>query len=244
MKGQQPPATHNSLSCLIAENEYGKYCVPHSSYHRPAAQKVLAGTVYEPDTIKFMRQHCQGGDVVHAGTYFGDFLPALADGCDQGRIVWAFEPNPENHQCASITLQLNEITNVQLTHAGLGAKAESLKIKTVDQYGQALGGASEIVESEKATANEKFDSVNIVTIDDVIGSERHVSIIQLDVEGHEKAALIGAMQTIQRCKPIIILEVLSRNDLFESQWFKDNFLALGYQHAGKIHGNDIYQCDN
>jgi len=64
------------LGCFVAYNPYGGYCVPQSSHHRPAAQMILRGRVWEPDTIKFVRDH--------AGTYFGDFIPALSAGCADG----------------------------------------------------------------------------------------------------------------------------------------------------------------
>lgn len=85
---------------IISHNEYGKYCVPKSSSIRPAARKILSGEVYEPETIEFMRVNCGDGDVVHAGAYFGDFLPALSAGMSAGGKVWAFEPNFENYYCA------------------------------------------------------------------------------------------------------------------------------------------------
>ena len=66
------------LKCKISYNKYGGYCVPLSSHYRPAAKTVLSKKVYEPDTIEYMLKNCKSGDVVHAGTYFGDFLPALS----------------------------------------------------------------------------------------------------------------------------------------------------------------------
>ena len=63
------------LQCQVAYNMFGGYCVPLSSYCRPAAQAILNGQVWEPETIAELRKFAKigGGDVVHAGTYFGDF---------------------------------------------------------------------------------------------------------------------------------------------------------------------------
>src|SRR2546429_648934 len=75
----------------VASNEYGKYCVPLSVVGRPAAEAVFGGRVYEPETVQFIRSHAGEGSVVHAGAFFGDFLPALATVLDAGAALWAFE---------------------------------------------------------------------------------------------------------------------------------------------------------
>lgn len=240
LKEQYDPAS--TLKCIVAYNKYGGYCVPESSRHRPAARRILSNDVYEPETIEFIISNCGNGDVVHAGTYFGDFLPALSSGAPNAK-VWAFEPNPENYRCASITLVINGITNVVLTNAGLGAKQECLLMKTADENGRSLGGASRIIASDLGEV-PGTDNVQIVAVDDVLGADRNVSIIQLDVEGHEKEALTGALKTIQRCLPIIILEVLPTSTLLSSDWFSDSILSLGYHKTRDINGNSVFVCDS
>ena len=235
-------ADNNSiLRSLIAYNKYGAYCVPLSSSHRPAAQMILSSDIYEPQTIEYMRANCKSGDIVHAGTYFGDFLPALSSGLAENSLVWAFEPNPENFRCAKITLELNDIQNIKLQNAGLGAKQEQLHIQTKDIHGQSLGGASRVI-SDAANINVPLQSVNILTIDDTVPSDREIAILQLDVEGHEQQALSGALLTIKRCRPIIILEVWPNSPLLASDWFAKNITALGYQQTGQLHGNIVFAC--
>ena len=99
----------NTLGCTISYNQYGGYCIPLSSSHRPAAQKILSNKVYEPKTIEFIRLNCGSDDVIHAGAYFGDFLPAISKGLNNESMLYAFEPNLENYRCALITLTLNNI---------------------------------------------------------------------------------------------------------------------------------------
>ncbi|MEM1230415.1 MAG: FkbM family methyltransferase [Pseudomonadota bacterium] len=227
------------LKCIVSYNEYGAYCIPLSSLHRVAARRVLGNDVYEPLTLAFMRAHCGSGDIVHAGTYFGDFLPALSSGVAAGAMVWAFEPNQENYRCARVTCELNDASNVTLTHAGLGEQASTLHVQTVDGEGHALGGASHLV-AEGTTVG--LQEIAVVTIDDVVGEARAVSIIQLDVEGHEEAALRGALRTIRRCHPIIIVEVLPESSLLESDWFQEQILGLGYRKTGDLHANMVFEA--
>lgn len=224
---------------FISENRYGSYCVPASSSHRIAARKILANEVYEPKTIEFMMSNCGDGDIVHAGTYFGDFLPALSKSCGEKSKVWAFEPNPENYRCAKITIQINDISNVVLSNAGLGARKGSVRMRTTDSAGRSLGGSS-YIDDKNRNDIPGLVSVEIVTVDEMLGKDRPVSIIQLDVEGFEKEALSGALKTIGRYYPIIILETRPNSTLFESDWFSDNVLKLGYKMKKHIHGNKVF----
>ncbi len=222
------------LRCCIAYNQYGGYCVPDSSRDRPAARSVLAGEVWEPSTIEFMVGRVGRGDIVHAGTFFGDFLPALSRACADGAKVWAFEPNPENHRCASITVAVNGLQNVELMNAALGEESGLLPLQISDESGSALGGVSRLVLRPPPGDSKHFTKVQVVRLDDVVPPERPVSILQLDVEGFERQALTGAMATIQRCRPILILE-----DMPGADWLGRNLFRLGYQVFGSVHGNTL-----
>jgi len=222
------------LQCCIAYNKYGGYCVPLSSKHRPAARNILSGGIWEPKIVEFMTSRCGDGDIVHAGTFFGDFLPALSQSSAQGSRIWAFEPNPENYRCAFITTYINGLQNVELINAGLGERQGFLQMVTSDTDGMSLGGASRMLLETGEESTEGSITVEVVTVDEVIPSERKISIIQLDVEGFEKPALAGALKSIRRWKPILILEKLP-----DEEWLSANILQLGYRIAGEADDNTI-----
>jgi len=225
------------LRCRIAYNRYGGYCVPLSSQHRPAAQAVLGGGVYEPQTIEYLSARCGSGDIVHAGTYFGDFLPALSKSVADGACVWAFEPNEENYRCALITLAINDLHNVRMTHAALGAEGAAGELITTDAGGRALGGGSRLW-TEGPAAVDSLQSVPLLALDDVIPTDRQVSIIHLDVEGYEERALMGALRTIERCRPTLVLETVP-----ERSWLAESILALGYRIGPKLHLNTVLKSE-
>jgi FkbM family methyltransferase len=227
------------LRCTIATNRHGVYCVPASALQRPAGRLVVAGEVYEPATIELVAAHCGTGDIVHAGTYFGDLLPAFSRCLAPEAKVWAFEPNPESYRCARVTLELNGLTNVALAHAGLGAVVGRGAIQTTDGSGRPLGGCSQVVAAGVAAGCQP---VEIVTVDATISPDRNVSVIQLDVEGHEVPALTGALATIRRCRPLLVLEVQAGSRSLDGAWFRDEILGLGYRRIGMAHGNVVFQC--
>lgn len=227
----------NRLKFVIAENCYGAYCIPISAIHRPAAQIVLKGRVHEPKTIDYMLENCGTGDVLAAGAFFGDFLPALGTNIAPSAKVWSFEPNEENFRCAQITCILNDLKNVTLQNAGLGEADKDVYMDCIDERGDNRGGLSKIVET--VTKGKIYQKTSVVKFDNILPKERQVSVIQLDVEGYELSALKGSIDIIRRNKPILILETVP-----SGSWFADNILSLGYRKAGTLHKrNVIFRVD-
>jgi FkbM family methyltransferase len=227
----------DAVHCTLCENEFGRYAVPLSSRYRPAAQAVLAGGVWERQTIDRIRAHPER-DVVHAGTYFGDFLPALSTVMVPGRTVYAFEPNSENFACAEWTIVLNGLANVQLQHAALG-DVNSKRAMQIAMAGVALGGMSRIPETPFTPTDHHpgdYEDVTTVRLDDVLPHEADVGILQLDVEGFEGPALMGALGTIARCRPILILETVP------DRFISSSLMPLGYERAGSVCGNAIFRA--
>lgn len=227
------------LRCVVAYNRHGGYCVPRRAMHRPCAQAILRGEEFEPETVEVLRRHASAGDVVHAGTFFGDMLPATARACTTGGRVWAFEPNRESHRCASVTMAINGLDNVTLTNAALGATTGEALLRVADASGTPLGGRSELVAALDARSAEHGYPVPVVRIDDVVPDDRRVTLIHLDVERSEPQALAGALRTIRRCLPALVLETVP-----DPAWLAEHLAPLGYRTAGRIGPNTLLRADD
>ena len=205
----------------VASNKYGDYFIPEESKHRNASKLTIEGGVYEEETIEYLINNSKGNQIVHAGTYFGDFLPALSSAY---KNVFAFEINKVNFDAALKTIELNKLDNVNLSFNALGDKMKIVNVQTKNN-GIALGGASNI------SANGS-NQVEQVKLDDVVGGK--IDIIQLDVEGYELNVLMGATKVIKKNKPIILLEDnMNNTHLFMHK--------LGYTNVGKVNNNKIYE---
>jgi FkbM family methyltransferase len=128
------------------------------------------------------------GVCIQAGGNCGMYPRLLAG---HFKRVYTFEPDPLNFYCLVNNCQQDNIFKMQ---AALGAGACMAQV--VRRVPSNIGGHV-VVYGEGAL-------VPVLTIDS-LGLDS-CDFIQLDVEGHERAVLIGAEATIKKFKPVISAE--------------------------------------
>ena len=220
-----------NLKYVYAQNIYGKYYIPYNSIHRPCPQIILKGGVWEYETLKFIESEYRGGDIIHAGTYFGDFLPFLSK-ISKNFNVFAFEPVLENYKCSRLNLSLNNIKNVELFNKTLSNTNNKFYIKKTHE-GVFLGGASHV------STNTNYDQVSQgIKIDDLFNKISKCSIIHLDIEGHETQALLGAKNIINQFKPILIIE-----SPIKDPTVKELLIMNKYKYCKKVNDNFVLKSE-
>jgi FkbM family methyltransferase len=200
-----------------------QYFVPKYALHRPAVKNLLNGNLYEPNTHDFVREFFQSfkGSMVHAGTFFGDMIPNFSKSVSGN--VYAFEPVFENYILAKLCVDNNNLANVILMNSALSDGLGNLYINTSEGGGRHAGGASTISDKGAICAAINIDRLNI---EDLV-------LIQLDVEGHELSALKGALETIQKSRPVIAIEDNNDN-------CADFLCNIKYEKAGHLPGLTIW----
>jgi FkbM family methyltransferase len=133
---------------------------------------------------------------VQAGGNQGMYPILLAQMFSQ---VYTFEPNETNWRALNYNLKNLNINNVSAKFAGLGAYQD---VGTCDDATNGNAGTS--------TLKAGKGSVDITTIDNM--RLEKCDLIMLDVEGFEMKALVGAMETVEKFKPMIIAEGPERNN--------------------------------
>jgi len=147
--------------------------------------------------------------------------------------VYTFEPEPLLFFC----LNLNTPTpNVHKFQACLGDKHKMVSLNnTCDTYGH---GGTHVAE---------FDGGNIPTlmIDNL--NLQVCDLIHLDIEGYEKKAILGGVETIKRCKPVIVIEYYS----FWLERYGTNLeeiesilTSLEYKYIAEVQGDRVYVPNN
>ena len=190
-------------ACHPAIGEPVEFIVPTAALHRPAIKTILSGQYYEKFTHTAFREILNYKSVktaVHAGAFFGDMLHTLSRFAAR---VHAFEPVLENYVLAKLNAMRWQLPNVLLMNAGLSDTNGIAFMRTFDRFGRFAGGASTLLPAG-TKPNESTEPVTILRLDDQPITD--LAIIQLDVEGHELRALMGATSLIERWRPILMLE--------------------------------------
>lgn len=224
----------------ILKNKYGRYAVGEKIHNPscPVIRSLSQEKVWESKTIEFIIENINNESMIHAGTYFGDMLPAF--GKSTKSKIFAFEANPFSAESAKGTIQLNNLNNIVFYEMGLGSSISKENLIYQYQEGQSLGGGSRFEIKNAKESRYTLDTnikteIDIITIDSIINEK--ISIIQLDIEGFEMEALKGGIETIKRYKPILILENVNGTEDF----MQSDIIPLGYKNITKIDENTIWK---
>lgn len=143
--------------------------------------------------------------------------------------VVTFEPITETYNALVANLKERpSIKNIELHKVGLGenfGKAEKVVIDPKNH------GAHQIKSSEDG-------EIAVIPLDSL--ELRDVNLMWLDVEGSEVKALNGSKETIERCKPIIVLENKGLIPGFGGnleEWMRDTF---GYKKVNRLMNDDVF----
>lgn len=158
------------------------------------AQYFPVGEIYEPDEKEIF---------IDGGCFWAETIEDLKKWTnDKYKKVYAFEPSKQD---AVIAREMIEFKNyrAELVEAGLYNKKGKLAFDTKTY------GASKVVE-------EGISTIDVISIDEFMENKNEkITLIKMDVEGSELAALEGAKNTIEKYKPKLAISLYHN---FEDMW--------------------------
>jgi FkbM family methyltransferase len=143
-----------------------------------------------------------GDRCVDVGANVGVHTVRLARLAGADGEVIAIEPDPDLVQRANRNIALNGVANVRVISAAASERAGQMRLFRPSPHDTNRARAS-LLHHPYLTG--LTTTVPVVTIDDVCAGAE-VSLIKIDVEGHEAAVVRGAAGTIARCAPSIVFE--------------------------------------
>jgi len=135
---------------------------------------------------------------IDIGAHIGKYTVLAGRYLRRGFVI-AFEPCPENFKYLMLNTKSNNIVNAKLFQLALWNEVKHIKLFVASTSG----------EHSCKQASEKFIEVLAMPLDAVIFRMdlRDVDIIKIDVEGAEVEVIEGALNTLRRFKPHLIIEV-------------------------------------
>jgi FkbM family methyltransferase len=154
----------------------------------------------------------KGGTVLDIGANIGNHSLYYAIECCAGKVI-AFEPVDETFVNLKKNVELNGLNDtIEIYNLGVGERRSKARLK--NPIWRPNIGAATLEEVQNG-------NIDIVSIDDIMNFKR-VDLIKIDVEGMECEVIRGALETINRNHPFIVLESLHDND----SWRNDNIFEI------------------
>jgi FkbM family methyltransferase len=179
---------------------------------------------FEPELGRIVASYPGGGTVLDVGAWYGPWTYWLSR---RGARVIAFEPNPD-------------VAGV-IEHTA-GPKVSVRRAAASDQIGTATltlppGGRGTEGRASLEGLDDAGRTVDVETIrlDDLELDE--LTMVKVDVEGHERAALAGATALISRFHPLLVVEIEERHGGIAPT--VDLLASIGYQ--GKVLVDDAWR---
>ena len=137
--------------------------------------------------------------------------------------VHAFELDTNLLPCIQQNLAMKKVYNVTTHPVGLGDVEKNVSIKTTNK---SFGTHVDPSKKDGKFKIKTLDSFNL----------QYVDFIKIDAEGYEPLVAKGAMNTIERCKPIILYERKEHPKRYGYQRdsIRDVLMDIGYRMVRKL----------
>ena len=155
---------------------------------------------------------------IQAGGHIGMWPLKLAP---HFREVITFEPDPPVFQALQRNVEGKNIRAIE------GAVGEYSAYALLSWYSGRTGVSTMASVKDEG---DKHSTVPVYSIDEL---EQDVAAIVLDIEGYEPHALRGARETIARCRPLVLCEMLEKS----AQEITEVLASMGYIPVDNAHNH-------
>lgn len=189
-------------------------------------------SVFEGYSTKAVKKLIKNGDIIlDVGANIGYYSVIMSKLIGNDGKIYSFEPTKYFRDVLEVNLKINSITNVTVLSYGLSDFKKSLEIQ--------IGSSSASLHNTSEKEDLLRETIELNVLDEVINELdiNRIDFIKIDVDGHEPAFLKGALKTIEKYKPIVLLEVMHLNYLNYgiSAWdFYDYLKQLGFHIFSEI----------
>jgi FkbM family methyltransferase len=196
-------------------------------------QEIIRSGVYESETTQFFNKFIKPGwNVIDIGANIGYYTVLLAKLTGPTGKVYTFEPTRKYFGYLSRNVRENDLNNVILNRIGLSNKKGKVKLKFDNSSATAFWTGDK--------KPEYSEVINLVSLDNYLKyySMSRLDLIKVDVDGCEPDLLKGAVRTLKKYQPVIVMEVS------HSHLLKYGITAWDYFSILKNLGYLIYTIEN
>lgn len=160
--------------------------------------------------LRYLRAHLEPQmTFADVGANQGEFTLPVAKRLSAGQVL-AFEPEDRMFLMLRENVALNDLTNVRLFHFGLGKEPSRTALYTSTGTTTQVGWNEGLFTTFNDGVCSAFvQEIEIRSLDDVVSETpvERLDYMKIDVEGAELFVLEGAIKTLQRFRPRLIMEI-------------------------------------
>jgi FkbM family methyltransferase len=202
-------------------------------------KNIISGGCWEPDTTKLVKSIIKEGmHVFDVGANIGYFTTLFSKLTGNNGVVFAFEPTVSYKRILEENIKINKLKNIQVYNFGLSNLEQELDIN---------------IDASSATIHQPFENeilsketINLKTLDNFVfqSNIKKIDFIKVDIDGHEPFFLEGAIQSIQKFKSILLIEIshLHYLEAGVNAWdFYDKLKTFGFKIYSEV---DLLEISN
>ena len=187
-----------------------------------------------PD-IQLVRSLCDPHRVsLDIGASIGEFTIAMLE---SSRSVIAFEPRPaQARELASMFDAVGAAVRVEALALSDTPGVTAMRVVESDPGRSTIDDSNELIDADSAAV--RTIDVPVRRLDDLhLGLDlNNVGLVKIDVEGHELAVLRGAVDTLRRNRPAVVVEAEERHHPDAVGAITELLTGLGYAGYFDIEG--------
>jgi FkbM family methyltransferase len=184
------------------ELEDQKKTIDKQKYKLPQDDQYLKGIFLYKNGLVFIEDSAKkiikGRDVLDCGAYVGD--SAIIFNEYQPKNIYCFEPGTENLKMINKTAELNNMVD-KIKSVPLGIAKSKGKL-----YFSGSGSGFSTITDIKP--DENSEEIEVTSVDAYVSENNlNPAVIKMDIEGAEYGAIQGAIATIKKFKPILLISI-------------------------------------
>lgn len=170
---------------VVAATRNGTFVVDPGDFN--VARQLLERGEYDWDEVTALTHLVDSSSrIIFAGTHVGALLIPIVRGARTPYVV-AYEPSPRNSRMLQMNLRLNEIADVKVIQAAVGAEPGKIRF-TENRINSG---------NSRVSRDSGEIEVDVVTLDATVpGSWTTIDLLAMDVEGFEVNVLRGAQRVL------------------------------------------------
>jgi FkbM family methyltransferase len=249
------------LAFVLASSNHGTMIINRFDSHMVDAERgygvghqIFEAAAYDPIEVELAlqllelrrRYHGDGVVALDCGANIGVHTVEWAAAMTGWGSVMAIEAQERIYYALAGNIAINNCFNAIAMHAAVGAESGVIKIPTPDYLKPASFGSLELQQRERNEyigqpidySEENLTPVQKISIDAT--QLPRVDLIKLDIEGMELEALEGARLTVERCRPVMLVEAIKTESGALRAWLEENgYVVVGAGHnLLAIHSSD------